>query len=117
MSRFFPLKELVEKPINLDQDEKAFEDSLEATPSITFGNIYDEKNAFGLYLGGSYNTNHKAIKPIRDKGNLMTLVYVLLGFAGLTGVAIAKDEFEKLGAPISKAPSRLDCEPTDGDTV
>ena len=47
----------------------------------------------------------------------MTLVYLLLGFAGLTGVAIAKDEFEKLGAPDTKAPGELDCKPTAGDTV
>ena len=47
----------------------------------------------------------------------MTLIYLLLGFAGLTGVAIAKDEFEKLGAPSVDAPSRLDCESTTGDTV
>jgi hypothetical protein len=29
----------------------------------------------------------------------MTLVYVLLGFAGLTGAAIAKDDFSKMRAP------------------
>jgi len=29
----------------------------------------------------------------------MTLVYVLLGFVGLTGAAIAKDELSKLEAP------------------
>ena len=29
----------------------------------------------------------------------MTLVYVLLGFAGLTGAAIAKDDFDKMRAP------------------
>ena len=47
----------------------------------------------------------------------MTLVYLLLGFAGLTGVAIAKDEFEKLGAPSVEASSKLDCNPTTSDTV
>lgn len=47
----------------------------------------------------------------------MTLVYLLLGFAGLTGVAIAKDEFEKLGAPSEEASSKLDCKPTTSDTV
>ena len=47
----------------------------------------------------------------------MTLVYLLLGFAGLTGVAIAKDEFEKLGAPSVEASSKLDCEPMTSDTV
>ena len=29
----------------------------------------------------------------------MTLVYLLLGFAGITGAAIAKDSFVKLEAP------------------
>jgi len=47
----------------------------------------------------------------------MTLVYLLLGFAGLTGVAIAKDEFDKLGVPDTKASSKLDCNPTAGDSV
>ena len=47
----------------------------------------------------------------------MTLVYLLLGFAGLTGVVIAKDEFEKLGAPSVEASSELDCKPTTSDTV
>lgn len=47
----------------------------------------------------------------------MTLVYLLLGFTGLTGVVIAKDEFEKLGAPSEEASSKLDCKPTTSDTV
>lgn len=29
----------------------------------------------------------------------MTLVYIMLGFTGLTGAAIAKDSFVKLEAP------------------
>jgi hypothetical protein len=29
----------------------------------------------------------------------MTIVYILLGFTGLTGAAIALDEFSKLDAP------------------
>ena len=29
----------------------------------------------------------------------MTLVYLLIGFAGLAGAAIAKDDFVKLEAP------------------
>lgn len=37
----------------------------------------------------------------------MTLVYILLGFTGLTGAAIAKDEFAKLEAPNDKDSSEL----------
>jgi hypothetical protein len=33
----------------------------------------------------------------------MTLVYIMLGFTGLTGAAIAKDSFVKLEAPAVKA--------------
>jgi hypothetical protein len=33
----------------------------------------------------------------------MTLVYLMLGFTGLTGAAIAKDSFVKLEAPSLKA--------------
>ncbi len=32
----------------------------------------------------------------------MTLIYVLLGFTGLTGAAIALDEFSKLETPKSR---------------
>jgi len=34
---------------------------------------------------------------------MMTLVYLLLGFAGITGAAIAKDDFGKLEAPHTEA--------------
>jgi hypothetical protein len=33
----------------------------------------------------------------------MTLVYIMLGFTGLTGAAIAKDSFVKLEAPAVEA--------------
>ena len=33
----------------------------------------------------------------------MTLVYLMIGFTGLTGAAIAKDDFGKLEAPHSEA--------------
>ncbi len=36
----------------------------------------------------------------------MTLVYVLLGFVGLTGAAIAKDEFSKIGASPKEASNK-----------
>jgi hypothetical protein len=47
----------------------------------------------------------------------MTLVYMLLGFTGLTGVLIAKDEFDKLGAPRHESPNKMDCNTTTGDTA
>ena len=33
----------------------------------------------------------------------MTLVYILIGFTGLAGAAIAKDSFVKLEAPVLEA--------------
>ena len=33
----------------------------------------------------------------------MTLVYILLGFAGVTGAAIAKDDFARFEAPNKEA--------------
>ena len=33
----------------------------------------------------------------------MTLVYILIGFTGLAGAAIAKDDFGRLEAPHSEA--------------
>ena len=37
------------------------------------------------------------------QGNTMTLVYILLGFAGITGAAIAKDDFANFEAPNKEA--------------
>jgi len=36
----------------------------------------------------------------------MTLVYVMIGFTGLAGAAIAKDSFVKLEAPRTEASSK-----------
>ena len=36
----------------------------------------------------------------------MTLVYVMIGFTGLAGAAIAKDSFVKLEAPRFEAPKK-----------
>ena len=47
----------------------------------------------------------------------MTLVYLLLGFTGLTGVAIAKDEFAKLESANDKDSSELPGKHTVGDSV
>lgn len=47
----------------------------------------------------------------------MTLVYLLIGFTGITGAAIAKDEFAKLEAPAGKTSKALSCKSTVGDTA
>ena len=47
----------------------------------------------------------------------MTLVYLLIGFTGITGAAIAKDEFAKLEAPKDKSSEALSCNPTIGDAA
>ena len=47
----------------------------------------------------------------------MTLVYLLIGFTGITGAAIAKDGFAKLEAPAGKTSKALSCKSTAGDTA
>ncbi len=47
----------------------------------------------------------------------MTLVYLLLGFTGLTGAAIAKDEYAKLEAPNDKDFSELTGKHTTSDSI
>jgi hypothetical protein len=47
----------------------------------------------------------------------MTLVYLLLGFTGITGAAIAKDEFAKLEAPKEKSSKALSCKSLLGDAA
>ena len=46
---------------------------------------------------------HWSNKALKNKDFTMTLVCLLLGFAGITGAAIAKDDFAKFEAPNKEA--------------
>ena len=49
------------------------------------------------------NPTVRAFQTDQATKRIMTLMYVLMAFAGITGAAIAKDDFAKMKAPKTTA--------------